>query len=186
MNTLNLGGKSGYGPCQICTHSIYVEVPGPEVEVPIYVEVPVDPPQTTFVGEMNENNTIRGSIHDDVIIGGHLNDVLRGAKGNDYIVTHEGLDKVRGGDGQDTFVLSVGEGFTRLKDYNPLEDTIVLPSDDYTLIEGLYTTKLYVGDDLVARINGFHTTIMWVHWYIKNKLEVLAASSFFVFRGSYV
>ena len=139
---------------------IYVEVPGPEVEVPIYVEVPVDPPQTTFVGEMNENNTIRGSIHDDVIIGGHLNDVLRGAKGNDYIVTHEGLDKVRGGDGQDTFVLSVGEGFTRLKDYNPLEDTIVLPSDDYTLIEGLYTTKLYVGDDLVARINGFHTTIM--------------------------
>ena len=142
-----------YNPCPE-PDPIIIEVPGPVVEVPVH------PPQTTFVGEINERNRIKGSKLDDVIIGGHLNDVLKGAKGDDYIVTYTGKDKVRGGDGQDTFVLSVGEGFTHLKDYNPLEDTIVLPSDDYTLLEGVNKTKLYIGNDLVAKINGFHTTIV--------------------------
>ena len=151
-----------YNPCPEPEPIIIeVPVPGPVVEVPgPVVEVPVHPPQTTFVGEINERNRIKGSKLDDVIIGGHLNDVLKGAKGDDYIVTYTGKDKVRGGDGQDTFVLSVGEGFTHLKDYNPLEDTIVLPSDDYTLVEGVNKTKLYIGNDLVAKINGFHATIV--------------------------
>ena len=118
------------------------------------------------------SNKIKGSRLDDVIIGGYRNDVLKGAEGDDYIVSFGDKDKVRGGNGEDTFVLSVGDGFTVIRDYDPLEDTIVLPSDDYTLVEGLNKTKLYIGDDFVARINGYHTTIVWVHWYIKNKLGV--------------
>lgn len=149
----------------------YVEVPVIEyVEVPVieYVEVPVtvieyielQPPETTFVGELDTSNRIKGSQLDDVIIGGYRNDVLKGGKGDDYIVSFGDKDKVRGGNGEDTFVLSVGDGFTVIRDYDPLEDTIVLPSDDYTLVEGLNKTKLYIGDDFVARINGHHTTIV--------------------------
>ena len=133
----------------------YVEVPVTVIE---YVEV--QPPQTTFVGELDTSNKIKGSRLDDVIIGGYRNDVLKGAEGDDYIVSFGGKDKVRGGNGEDTFVLSVGDGFTVIRDYDPLEDTIVLPSDDYTLVEGLNKTKLYIGDDFVARINGYHTTIV--------------------------
>ena len=133
----------------------YVEVPVTVIE---YVEV--QPPQTTFVGELDASNRIKGSRLDDVIIGGYRNDVLKGAEGDDYIVSFGGKDKVRGGNGEDTFVLSVGDGFTVIRDYDPLEDTIVLPSDDYTLVEGLNKTKLYIGDDFVARINGYHTTIV--------------------------
>ena len=133
----------------------YVEVPVTVIE---YVEV--QPPQTTFVGELDTSNKIKGSRLDDVIIGGYHNDVLKGAEGDDYIVSFGGKDKVRGGNGEDTFVLSVGDGFTVIRDYDPLEDTIVLPSDDYTLVEGLNKTKLYIEDDFVARINGYHTTIV--------------------------
>jgi len=133
----------------------YVEVPVTVIE---YVEV--HPPQTTFVGELDTSNKIKGSRLDDVIIGGYRNDVLKGAEGDDYIVSFGGKDKVRGGNGEDTFVLSVGDGFTVIRDYDPLEDTLVLPSDDYTLVEGLNKTKLYIGDDFVARINGYHTTIV--------------------------
>ena len=141
----------------------YIEVPVIEyVEVPVTVieYVEVHPPQTTFVGELDTSNKIKGSRLDDVIIGGYRNDVLKGGSGDDYIVSFGDKDKVRGGNGQDTFVLSVGDGFTVIRDYDPLEDTIVLPSDDYTLVEGLNKTKLYIGDDFVARINGYHATIV--------------------------
>ena len=132
----------------------YVEVPVPVIE---YVEV--QPPQTTFVGELFEKNKIVGSVRDDVIIGGYRNDVLKGGSGDDYIISFGGKDKVKGGSGQDTFVLSIDKGLTVLRDYDPLEDTIVLPSDEYTLERGINKTKLYIDDDLVARINGFITEI---------------------------
>ena len=140
-------------PEPVVPDPIVIEVPGPIVEVPVH------PPQTTFVGELDTSNKIKGSRLDDVIIGGYRNDVLKGAEGDDYIVSFGGKDKVRGGNGEDTFVLSVGDGFTVIRDYDPLEDTIVLPSDDYTLVEGLNKTKLYIGNDFVARINGYHNTI---------------------------
>lgn len=135
----------------------YIEVPVP-VTVIEYIEV--QPPQTTFIGELFERNKILGSKLDDVIIGGYRNDVLKGGSGDDYIISFGGKDRVKGGKGQDTFVLSVDDGLTVIRDYDPLEDTIVLPSDDYTLVEGLNKTKLYIGGDLVARINGYHTTIV--------------------------
>jgi len=141
-------------PEPVIPDPIVIEVPGPVVEVPVY------PPQSTFVGDLYTSNRIKGSRLDDVIIGGYRNDVLKGGSGDDYIVSFGEKDKVRGGNGEDTFVLSVGDGFTVIRDYDPLEDTLVLPSDDYTLVEGLNKTKLYIGDDFVARINGYHTTIV--------------------------
>ncbi len=141
----------------------YVEVPVVEyveVLVPVIEYVEVQPPQTTFIGSLNDSNNIKGSRLDDVIIGGYRDDVLKGAEGDDYIVSFGEKDKVKGGNGRDTFVLSIGKGFTVLRDYDPLDDKIVLPSDDYTLVKGINKTKLYIGDDFVARINGYHATIV--------------------------
>ena len=146
---------------------IEVPVPGPVVEVPIYievpgpvVEVPVYPPQTTFVGKLNERNSIKGSDLDDVIIGGNQKDVLRGNGGDDYIISNGGKDKVYGGDGADTFVLSIGNGYTIIKDFDPAVDIISVPSDDLEFVAKGRNTKLYSDGDLVARINGTLDTLV--------------------------
>ena len=141
-----------YDPCPE-PEPIYIDVPGPVVEVPVY------PPQTTFVGDLNSKNKIQGSVYDDVIIGGRLNDKLKGGSGDDYIVSFGGKDVVKGGSGADTFVLSTGDGFTVIKDFELGLDTFVLPSDDYELVHKRHT-KLYINDDFVARIHGIHDTIM--------------------------
>lgn len=146
---------------------IEVPVPGPVVEVPIYievpgpvVEVPVYPPQTTFVGNLNERNKIKGSNLDDVIIGGTQKDVLRGKSGDDYIIGNGGKDKIYGGKGADTFVLSIGDGYTIIKDFDPAVDIISAPSDDLEFVAKGSNTKLYSGGDLVARINASLDTLM--------------------------
>ena len=146
---------------------IEVPVPGPVVEVPIYievpgpvVEVPVYPPQTTFVGKINERNNLSGSDLDDVIIGGEQKDVLRGNGGDDLIIGNGGKDKVYGGEGSDTFVLSIGDGYTIIKDFDPAVDIISVPSDDLEFVAKGSNTKLYSGGDLVARINANLDTLV--------------------------
>ena len=146
---------------------VEVPVPGPVVEVPIYievpgpvVEVPVYPPQTTFVGKLDERNSITGSDLDDVIIGGEQKDVLRGGLGDDYIIGGGGKDKVYGGEGADTFVLSIGDKFTIIKDFDPTVDIISVPSDDLLFAAKGKNTNLYVDVDLVARINGTIDTLV--------------------------
>ena len=146
---------------------IEVPVPGPVVEVPIYievpgpvVEVPVYPPQTTFVGKLNERNNLSGSDLDDVIIGGEQKDVLRGNGGDDLIIGNGGKDKVYGGEGSDTFVLSIGDGYTIIKDFDPAVDIISVPSDDLEFVAKGSNTKLYSGGDLVARINASLDTLV--------------------------
>ena len=140
---------------------IYIEVPGPVVEVPIYVEVPVPvyPPQTTFIGKLNESNRLDGSVLDDVIIGGNKNDLIRGNAGDDYIISNAGKDKVYGGEGADTFVLSLGDGYTIIKDFDPAVDVISLPSDDLEFRLKNNNTKVYCNGDFVARINGNFDTL---------------------------
>ena len=132
--------------------------PCPEPD-PIYIEVPIDPPQTTFIGELNTKNNIQGSVYNDVIIGGRLNDKLKGGSGDDYIVSFGGKDVVKGGYGADTFVLSADDGFTVIKDFEAGVDTLVLPSDDYELVHKRHT-MLYINDDFVARIHGIHDTFV--------------------------
>ena len=140
---------------------IYIEVPGPVVEVPIYVEVPVPvyPPQTTFIGKLNESNRLDGSVLADVIIGGNKNDLIRGNAGDDYIISNAGKDKVYGGEGADTFVLSLGDGYTIIKDFDPAVDVISLPSDDLEFRIKNNNTKVYCNGDFVARINGNFDTL---------------------------
>ena len=127
------------------------------IEVPVYVEVPVPVPvpMDPITGEWNEDNKIRGTREDDFILGGAKNDVIKGGKGDDTILAFGGRNKVKGGEGSDTFHLS-GDGFTRVLDYDPAIDTILF-SGDYTLKHKNDKTRVFVEDDLIAKINGIHT-----------------------------
>ena len=130
------------------------------IEVPVieYVEIEkiieVQPPQTTFVGDLDQTNRIKGSKRDDVIIGGQLNDTLTGRKGDDYIIGGGGVDKVRGGKGADTFVASF-DGVLRIKDFSDA-DTLVLPAYDAVTAEinKKNNTNIYCDDELVATLTG--------------------------------
>ena len=132
------------------------------IEVPIieYIEIEkiieVQPPQTTFVGELDQTNRIAGSKRDDVIIGGQVNDTLTGRKGDDYIIGNGGVDKVRGGKGADTFVASF-DGVLRIRDFSDV-DTLVLPSYDAVIseINKKGNTNIYCNDTLVATLTGIN------------------------------
>ena len=135
---------------------VYVEVPGPTVEVPVYVDVPV--PVDPIVGNWNENNKLIGTTEDDFILGGEGRDIIKGRKGNDTIISFGGKNKVRGGSGSDTFYLQTGDGYTVIKDYEVGVDSIVGP-DDYELTIHNNHTKMWVGDDLIAKLTGNFTEI---------------------------
>ena len=68
--------------------------------------------------------------------------------------------------------MSIGDGYTIIKDFDPAVDIISVPSDDLEFVAKGSNTKLYSGGDLVARINANLDTLVWVRWYIKNKLSV--------------
>lgn len=141
---------------------IYIEVPVPG---PV-VEVPVDP----ITGDWGRANVLRGTIGDDLIYGGNLGDNIKAGSGNDTIIGFEGNDRLRGGHGDDEifvggsgvskvwggsgadrFYLSEGPGRTTILDYVPGEDTLVA-SFDYQAETGNKWTKIWSGNDLVARI----------------------------------
>lgn len=143
---------------------IEVPVPGPVVEVPVpgpVVEVPVPEPYPVPVdpitGEWNENNRIKGTSGDDFILGGAKNDRIKAGKGDDTIIAFGGRNKLRGGEGADEFIVNGKiDGVTKIFDYDPSEDTIVLMGD-YELKHKNDWTKVYVEGDLIAKINGIHT-----------------------------
>lgn len=127
------------------------------VEKPVYIDVPQ--PITNFVGKLDEKNSIDGSNGDDIIIGGNLKDKLFAGDGDDWIMGGGDKDKIYGGAGADTIVLQTGKGFDIIKDYEPGVDSLVLPEGEVTFDYVGNNTKVFVDDDLVARINGTLDTI---------------------------
>ena len=127
------------------------------VEKPVYIDVPQ--PITNFVGKLDEKNKINGSDGDDIIIGGNLKDKLFAGDGDDWIMGGGDKDKIYGGAGADTIVLQTGKGFDIIKDFEPGVDNLVLPEGEVTFDYVGNNTKLFVDDDLVARINGTIETI---------------------------
>jgi len=123
---------------------IYIEVPGPEVEVPVYIKVPdpTEKPDVIIRGGMTEENNLRGTKENELILGGELKDVLKGSGGDDILMGFGGGDKIKGGKGDDlidagrdksriwggqgadTFVLREGRGHAKLMDYDPSEDIL--------------------------------------------------------------
>lgn len=86
---------------------------------------------------------------DDFLIGNKNNNVLYGGSGSDFIEGWEGDDTLYGGGGRDVFYFAVGWGVDTIKDFNPLEDRIVL-LDEFL--------ELMSFDDINIRISDENTT----------------------------
>ena len=86
---------------------------------------------------------------------GLSNSKLDSGKGDDTIIAFGGRNKLKGGQGSDTFHLS-GDGFTRVLDYNPEEDTVLLP-DGYGLDYKNDKTRVFLFGEKIAKINGIHS-----------------------------
>ncbi|MEQ9355156.1 S8 family serine peptidase [Coleofasciculus chthonoplastes] len=98
-------------------------------------------------GDLNKgclNGAIAG---DDILYGGTGNDKLRGKGGNDQLFGEDGNDKIWGDDGDDllwgglgndqliggqgydTFILAVGEGTDKIRDFHIVEDVLGLSGE---------------------------------------------------------
>lgn len=97
-----------------------------------------------------------------VFTGTDGRDQYNGWRFDDIINTGTGRDKVSGGDGADTFVLNKGYKFCKIIDYDSSMDVLVLPEGDLTIKvkSNKDITKLYVDDDLIAKINGTDALIV--------------------------
>lgn len=67
----------------------------------------------TITGETTTDETIDGTIEDDILVGGDGNDTINGDKGDDIIIGGAGDDDINGGIGDD--VIIGGEGDDNIK-----------------------------------------------------------------------
>ena len=134
---------------------VEVPVPGPVVEVPVPDPYPVPVPVDPITGEWDENNKLRGTREDDFILGGSKRDMIKGGRGDDTIIAFGGKNRVRGGEGSDTFLIDA-DGLTRVIDYHPGEDTVLLP-DGYGLDYKNGNTQVFLLGEKIAKIDGIHS-----------------------------
>jgi Ca2+-binding RTX toxin-like protein len=71
-------------------------------------------------------DVIVGSDGNDYLVGGGGKDKVYGGDGDDILVGCYGKDVLDGGDGSDTFVFLNTKGVDRIRDFDPIEDTIHL------------------------------------------------------------
>ena len=66
--------------------------------------------------------------------GGNGDDKLYGGDGNDTLIDGKGGDKLHGGPGQDSFLFRDLESVDGLKDFTPVDDTILLDHSKFSRI----------------------------------------------------
>ncbi|EDX82852.1 Cna protein B-type domain [Synechococcus sp. PCC 7335] len=66
----------------------------------------------------NGNDTLNGGKGNDTLDGGKGRDLLLGNDGNDTLIGGGNNDTLTGGNGRDTFVLSLGDGFDTITDFD--------------------------------------------------------------------
>jgi hypothetical protein len=81
------------------------------------------------------DDTIKAKAGDDTIDGGRGKDKVKAGDGNDVIIAGDGKDVLKGEDGQDTFLFLQHRDVPKLKDFNPLDDTIVVMRSDFLALE---------------------------------------------------
>jgi Ca2+-binding RTX toxin-like protein len=69
---------------------------------------------------------IDGRGGNDTVEGGKGVDKVKGGDGDDTLIAGSGSDTLEGGAGSDTFVFGAIDGVAKLKDFNPVFDTIFL------------------------------------------------------------
>jgi Ca2+-binding RTX toxin-like protein len=62
----------------------------------------------------------------DTLDGANRDDTLKGGDGDDTLIGGNGNDKLFGGAGQDTFIFRRPDYIDKLKDFDPVDDTIML------------------------------------------------------------
>jgi Ca2+-binding RTX toxin-like protein len=72
------------------------------------------------------SESIKGKGGDDTIEGKGGNDKIKGGDGNDFLSDGKGKNKLWGDAGQDSFLFRTTQTDDTLKDFNPLDDTILL------------------------------------------------------------
>ena len=70
----------------------------------------------------------------DTVDGGKANDKLFGGDGNDTLIGGKGDDKLTGDAGQDSFLFRDLKSVDKLKDFNPVDDTVLLDHAKFTAL----------------------------------------------------
>ncbi|MFC3693039.1 hypothetical protein [Chenggangzhangella methanolivorans] len=92
--------------------------------------VNLDTGKATGTGGVEGFETVRGSEHDDRLVGDSGANKLVGGAGDDVLVSRGGADTLIGGDGDDTFRFRDGEGgdIVIIEDFTAGQDKIALGS----------------------------------------------------------
>ncbi len=99
---------------------------------------------------------------DDTVFGGKGKDKLHGGNGNDTLIGDEGKDKLWGDAGQDSFLFKARGPPDTVKDFNIIEDNILLDQDAFSglnpghLLEVMFNngTKPTDADDRIVYDRG--------------------------------
>jgi Ca2+-binding RTX toxin-like protein len=78
------------------------------------------------------NDKVFAKDGDDTLDGGKGKDKLHGGDGNDTLMGGSGKDKLWGDDGQDSFLFHQLGAVDVLKDFNPVDDSILLARSAFT------------------------------------------------------
>jgi Ca2+-binding RTX toxin-like protein len=93
--------------------------------------------QAELIDGKKGNDKLDGRGGDDTILGGVGRDKIKGGLGNDSISGGEGRDNLKGGEGQDSFLFGPLGFIDKLKDFAPVDDTIVLQRSTFSKFDRL-------------------------------------------------
>lgn len=82
------------------------------------------------------NDVLKGNAGNDTLNGGGGNDKLNGGLGSDLLNGNAGSDVLTGSAGKDTFIFNTTlatMGIDKITDFNPIDDTIILDTDIFSL-----------------------------------------------------
>lgn len=116
---------------------------------------------------LNSIENVRGSSHDDTIIGDGNANRLEGRDGDDLIAGGAGDDDLVGGDGADTFRFSAfGEGDDIIEDFDGSQDKLSFASaldtgNDGILNDLATATVTEDGPNVIVTFANGHTLTLW-------------------------
>ena len=102
------------------------------------------------------NDNLFGDDGDDDLFGGKGNDVLSGGNGIDVLFGGKGVDTLEGGGGVDFFVLERGSGFSKILDFDLLDDFLFFEGgfNALSVADSGSNLNIFEGDDLLAEVSG--------------------------------
>ena len=102
------------------------------------------------------NDNLFGDLGDDDLFGGKGNDVLSGGNGSDVLFGGKGVDTLEGGGGVDFFVLERGSGFSKILDFDLLDDFLFFEGgfNALSVADSGSNLNIFEGDDLLAEVSG--------------------------------